>query len=281
MEFIQVGQLNLPQIGLGTFPMKGKELKCALDTASVSGYTLFDTAYKYKNELELGKFIRGEKGGSTLIVQTKLSITQLKIRRILGIKISNETPQKAFKHSLNRLSKEIMDVYLLHSPFKDFSEVYQDLIRLYESGMVKAIGVCRFDVQQLELLHKKTGRYPMINQLEVHPYYNNKEVIEFCLEHNIAIEARSPFAHGDALPQFVNEPILKEIALHYGKTVPQVILRWIVQQGLISIVKSSNPQHIRDNINIFDFTLTDAQMKKIDSLNKNVSYGCISSSISR
>ena len=273
MNSVNAGGLELPQIGLGTFPLKGEALLNALTTAVSNGYDLIDTAFKYQNETEIGSFLNNN---NHVIVQTKFSVTQLSYKRFLWLKYGRKTTKDAIDGSMQRLQKQCLDVYLLHGPMNGFVEYYGDLKKFREQDKVKVIGVCRFDEQRLRDIKNKHGEYPTINQIEVHPFYTNKRVIGFCKENGIVVEARSLFTHGDAMQELMQSEILNVIAKEYGKSIPQVIVRWVVQQGLVAIVKSGTTSHIIDNVDVFDFCLTDKQMAMIDSMNRDQSFGCIS-----
>lgn len=274
MDFISVEGLRLPQIGLGTYPLRDDPLREALTAALSCGYSLIDTAFKYQNESEIGGFLSEKRFAKhQVIIQTKLSATQLSYKKFLGIKYGRETAEDAINGSLLRLQKKCLDVYLLHSPSNGYVDLYRELQFFKASGKANVIGVCKFDELQLHEINNKCGEYPSINQLEIHPFYTNKNVISFCKDNGIVIEARSVFAHGDIMRELFDSVDLQRIALEYNKSIPQVVLRWIVQQGLVAIVQSHSSEHIYDNIDIFDFELTEKQMMTIDSMNKNQSFG--------
>ena len=171
MEFVKIGGLDFPQVGLGTFPMKGEDLLGALDCAVSNGYGLIDTAYKYDNESDIGNFLYTHK--SPIIVQTKFSVKQLSYKKFLWLKYGRKTTEDAINGSMDRLRKKCLDVYLLHGPSKGYVNYYRDLIKFREQGKVKMIGVCRFDERQLQNIKDEHGEYPVINQIEVHPYHTN------------------------------------------------------------------------------------------------------------
>ena len=277
MDYINAGGLILPQIGLGTYPMKGEVLNKALDYAASSGYRLIDTAYKYQNESLIGDFLKNNKDNDNpFFVQTKFSVTQLSYKKFFFLKYGQHTIDDGFNDSREKLKKECIDVYMLHAPSVGYENYYGDLLRFREQGKVKTVGVCRFDEKQLQTLKELYGEYPAINQIEVHPFNTNKKLIDFCLSKDIAIEARTVLTHGDALSELLENEILKTIAKEHNKTIPQIVIRWIAQQGLIVIVKSESPEHIQDNINVFDFSLSNKEIRMIDSLNKDLSFGCVS-----
>lgn len=273
MNFVNAGGLNLSQIGLGTFPLKSEALREAMSAAVSNGYGLIDTAFKYQNETEIGEFLNKN---NQVLVQTKFSVTQLSYKKFLWLKYGRKTTKDAIEGSMKRLRKQCLDVYLLHSPSNGYVDFYGDLKEFREQNKVKVIGVCRFDERQLQDIKDKHGEYPTINQIEVHPFYTNKRVINFCKEKGIVVEARSLFTHGDAMQELMQSDILNGIAREYDKSVPQIIARWVIQQGLVAIVKSGSPNHIKENIDVFDFCLTDKQMALIDSMNRDLSFGCVS-----
>ena len=279
MESVDVGGLNISRVGLGTFPLRGDALKESIACAINNGYTLIDTAFKYQNESEIGNYLSIKNMENQIIVQTKFSATQLNYKKFLCLKYGRSTTEDAIKGSLGRLRKSCLDVYLLHSPSNGFERYYADLMRFREQGNVKVIGVCRFDESQLKKIREVCGEYPTINQIEIHPFHTNKKVIDFCKEHEIMVEARSLFAHGDIMEELKQSDILKSIAKEYNKNTQQIVVRWVVQQGFVAIIKSSSPNHIKENIEVFDFCLTEKEMSKIESLNRNQSFGCVSSKL--
>jgi diketogulonate reductase-like aldo/keto reductase len=212
-----------------------------------------------------------------VLVQSKLSVTQLTYKKFLCFKYNKKTIDDGINGSIERLKKENLDVYLLHAPSNGFEKYWGDLLRFKEQGKAKVVGVCRFDEKQLQIIKNQYGGYPAINQIEVHPFHTNKRLIEFCKSKGIAVEARTLLTHGDALNEFLSNDTLVGIAYSHKKTVPQVIIRWVVQQGVIAIVKSENNKHIKENIEVFDFCLDNNEMALIDSLNKDQSFGCVSS----
>ena len=173
-----------------------------------------------------------------------------------------------------RLKKKGPTILLLHSMFDNYLNAYCQLINLYESGCVSAIGVCNCDsIEQLRTLKDKCGQYPMINQIEVHPLRSQSKLVDYCQEHGITVIARSPFAHGKILkPMTQNLGKLSEL---YGKNIPQIILRWLIQRNIIAIPRTSNALHLKENIDTFGFDLSDSDMLTINSLDKDLSFGCI------
>lgn len=276
MDTHSISGLVFPSIGLGTYPMRGAHLKAAIETALSNGYVLFDTASKYGNEYEVAQSLKSCCHPERIIVQTKISVTQLSDKFFFGIRCGHNTERDALRESLKHLGRKKLDVYLVHSPARGYESIYSSLMGFREEGLVSVIGVCGFHEDHLQSIKNKFGEYPSINQIEIHPYYSNKRLVGFCKENGIIVEARSPFAHGDALNEFIVNPVLLSIATKYSKTVPQIIIKWLVQQELIVIVKSEDSSHISENIDVFDFVITEAEMKAIDQLNKNHSFGFVS-----
>ncbi len=266
---------EFPCIGLGTFPMRGEDLRCAVKSALFSGYRLFDTAFKYGNESEIAHCLKSFPSSERVFVQTKISVTQLSDKRILGIRYGHHTAKDALRDSLKRLGKKKLDVYLVHSPANGYESLYSSLMGFREEGLVSVIGVCGFQEDHLRKINDKFGEYPAINQIEVHPYYSNRRLVDFCKEKGVTVEARSPFAHGDVMEEFILNPVLSSIASEYGKTVPQIIIKWLIQQGLIVIAKSENPTHISENIGIGGFEMAEFEMKAINGLNQDLSFGFV------
>lgn len=274
---------KLPQVGLGTYPLKGEQLMAALENATKSNYQLIDTAIGYGNHSDIGVAIRKGIISSSDIVSTKIDAYTLKSMALPG-QLKRFAGRGAFSFLINEriIAKGIdrcfdelhkVDIMLLHAPFKGCLKVYDAIAKVYDEKKIKAFGVSNFDVNELKLLYKERGAYPMINQTEISPYNSQKELIEFCKENGIIVEAYSPFGRGKLLSEFMQHPVLTEIASRYNKTVGQIILHWIVQQGLAVIARSSNKERLLDNISIFDFELSANDMGAIDNMNKNMVLG--------
>lgn len=271
MEFVENSNMKLPLLGLGTFNMHGDQMKAVVSESIKLGFELFDTATKYANEIDLGEIING----SQVLVQSKVHAAQL-LGNIRYLRLNRKNIKKSFELSKERL-RSTPYVYLLHSPFAGYENYFNELASLRENGVLKAIGVCNMELTQLKKLIDSTRWKPDIVQVEIHPYHSNKELIDYCKGQGIWVEARSPLAHGDAMEEWKSNTVLQDISSKYGKSIPQVILRWITQQNVIAIVRSTNVDHLKENINIFEFKLTGDELNKIDSLNRNQSFGFISS----
>lgn len=177
---------------------------------------------------------------------------------------------KAFERSLEKLRLDYIDLYLIHWPVSDkYLHTWRALERLYEEGSVRAIGVSNFHIHHLKNLMNHFEQKPVVNQVELHPYLTQEPLRRFCLENDIKVESWSPLARG----QMIGDPVIGQISKKYGKTPAQIVLRWHVQNDLIVIPKSKSPSRIRENADIFDFTLTKEDMEKINTLNKDYRTG--------
>ncbi len=254
--------VSIEQLGFGTFKIVDQqEANNAVMTALNNGYRSFDTAQLYNNEKILGEaFVNSGVARQELFLTTKVS----------NLNQGYEQTLKSFEQSLKDLQTDYLDLFLVHWPLKNhFFDTWKAIEQLYETKMVRAIGVCNFHQSHFELLKSRANIKPMINQIEIHPYLVQKELIEYLNKEQIAIEAWSPLARG----RVVDEPLLINIGQKYQKSSSQVTLRWHVQKDLIVIPKSVNPLRIAENMQIFDFELTDTEMQQIDSLNEDFRTG--------
>ncbi|WP_214739508.1 aldo/keto reductase [Exiguobacterium sp. s48] len=257
--------VKMPMLGLGVYKVEDgavtvDTVKAALD----ADYRLIDTAAIYQNEESVGQALR-EAGISRedVFVTTKLW------NEFHGF----DEALQAFQDSLDRLGLEYVDLFLIHWPmprFGKFVETYKALEQLYEEGRVRAIGISNFEIEHLEQIIQSCSIVPAVNQVEIHPYLSQKELIAFCKRYDIQIQAWSPLMKGrEALE---DETIVK-IANAHGKSPAQVILRWHLQNGVAVIPKSVTPSRIKENIQVFDFTLTNEEMAAIDALNRDERTG--------
>ncbi|QNU33035.1 aldo/keto reductase [Geobacillus sp. 47C-IIb] len=252
----------MPWVGLGVYKVKeGEEVKGAVRTALEVGYRHIDTAAFYENEEGVGQAIR-ESG----IPREQVFVTT----KVWNTDQGYETTLKAFNTSLKKLGFDYVDLYLVHWPVKGkYKETYKALEKLYKDGYVRAIGVSNFQIHHLQDVLADCEIKPMVNQVEYHPRLTQKELHAFCRENGIQLEAWSPLMRGEIL----NEPTIVEIGKKYGKTPAQVVLRWDLQNGVVTIPKSVTPARIKENATIFDFSLTDEEMRQIDALNLNKRIG--------
>ncbi|OSX55459.1 aldo/keto reductase [Anoxybacillus ayderensis] len=255
--------VRMPWFGLGVYKVQeGDEVIRSVRTALEVGYRHIDTAAFYENEEGVGQAIR-ESG----IRREEVFVTT----KVWNSDQGYESTLKAFHTSLKKLGFDYIDLYLVHWPVKEkYKETYKALEKLYKDGFVRAIGVSNFQIHHLEHILADCEIKPMVNQVEFHPRLTQKELLAFCKQHQIQLEAWSPLMRGGEL---LNEPTLVDIAQKYEKTPAQVILRWDLQHEVVTIPKSVTPQRIAQNANIFDFTLTKEEMDAIDALNENRRIG--------
>ena len=256
---------QIPQFGFGVFLVPPAETTAAVSSALDAGYRHIDTAEMYGNEAEVGAAIR--KSGldrADLFVTTKLNNGEHR----------PDDARVAFDKSLTALGFDYVDLFLIHWPLPtryggDFVSTWQTLEEFYRDGRARSIGVSNFQPHHLRRIHQECEITPAVDQIEVNPYLTQDDVREFCAEHQIAIEAWSPLARGNAL----DDPTVDDIARRYGKTPAQVILRWHIERGDIVFPKSVTPDRIRENFDIFDFELTGEDVEAITALNRNQRTG--------
>ncbi|MGG2094655.1 aldo/keto reductase [Bacillus sp. S13(2024)] len=258
--------VQMPWFGIGVFKVEeGPELVNAVKTAITHGYRSIDTAAIYGNEEGVGQGIREG------IQQANISREDIFVTsKVWNADLGYESTIAAYETSLDKLGLEYLDLYLIHWPVEGkYKEAWRALETLYKEGRVKAIGVSNFQIHHLEDLMKDAEIKPMVNQVEYHPRLTQKELQAFCQEHNIQLEAWSPLMQG----QLLNHEVLQEIANNYNKSVAQVILRWDLQNGVITIPKSTKEHRIVENADVFDFELKEEDMKRIDDLNEDHRVG--------
>ncbi|WP_394803153.1 aldo/keto reductase [Membranihabitans marinus] len=255
---------EIPVLGFGTYKAREQEGIDAVVSAISNGYSLIDTASIYGNEEAVGK--GSQESG---VAREHVYITTKLWRECLGY----ESTKIEFEKSLKRLKVDYLDLYLIHWPanaknYENWQKANADSWRAMEDlqaeGRIKSIGVSNFFVEHLEALFQTARVIPSINQLEFHPGYWQQDLVEYCKMKDIVVESWSPLAKGKV---FGNE-VLKSIAEKHNKSVAQVCLRWVIQHQLVVIPKSSTPQRIKENMEIFDFELTDTEMDSINALPK-------------
>ncbi len=250
--------LNMPMAGIGTFLLMPDEAESAVLHALQCGYRLIDTANAYLNEKAVGRAMK--KSGlprEEIFLETKLwpSFYQ---------------QADAVEKTLERLDTEYIDLLLIHQPAGDYMAGYRLMEEAYKAGKVKAIGLSNFNQEQIQEILAVCEIKPAVLQTEVHPYFQEKALKQFLGDMGIVIQAWYPLGHGDKA--LLEEPLFTELANKYGKTNAQIILRWHIQDGNIVIPGSKNSAHIRDNFDLFDFTLTDGEMERIAAMDKKVRY---------
>ena len=258
--------VRMPGIGYGVFRMTDpEECENAVVQAVKTGYRLIDTAAAYENETAVGKAIRKvvEEGivrREDLFVTTKLWITDT----------TYEKAKDGYKRSLERLGLDYVDLYLIHQPYHDYYGAWRALEELYEDGKVRAIGVDNFTQDRMADFLFFNRVKPAVNMIECNVYFQREGERRYLEEQNIAMQAWAPLAAGRE-ELFTNE-ILCKIAHKHQKTVAQIILRWLVQRGIVPVVKSANPIRMKENLDIFDFILSEEEMKQITSMDTGHTY---------
>lgn len=251
--------IKMPMVGFGVFQIHdAKTTQTVVEEAIKTGYRLIDTAQVYGNEEAVGKAIKASGvPREELFITTKLWISDF----------SYEAAKDAFNESLRKLDLDYVDLYLLHQPFGDIFGAWRALEELYKEGKIKAIGVSNFKPDQLANLAAFNEVTPAVNQIELHVFNQKEDEQAYMLSKGVQTESWGAFAEGQF--DVFNNPVLKEIAEKYSKTTAQVMLRWQLQRGIVSLSKSANPERVRQNFDIFDFELSAEDMDKIATLNTN------------
>lgn len=250
--------INIPALGLGTFQMSPDQAQKAVVAALESGYRLLDTANAYLNEKAVGRGIKESSvARQDIFLSSKLWPTVYQ-------------DKTAVDKTLQRLGTDYLDLLFLHQPAGDFMAGYRQLEQAYRDGKIKAIGISNFHGEKLTQLLEQAEIKPQVIQVEAHPYYPQKDVRETLIPYGTRVMAWYPLGHGDK--NLLNEPIFTKLAQKYGKSNAQIILRWHVQMGFIVIPGSTNPAHIKDNADIFDFELTADEMAEIAKIDQNKRY---------
>ncbi len=252
--------VDIPALGFGVWQMEDlKECESAVIKAIQTGYRMIDTAAIYQNETAVGAAVKNSGvNRDDLFITSKVWVQDH----------GYEKAKAAFQRTLDRLQMDYLDMYLIHWPYGDFLGTWKALEELYQEGKIKAIGVCNFTIEKLEELQAYSSTLPVINQIELHPVFQQKELQVYDRENNIVTQPWSPLGNGNA--NLLNNADLKAIAEKYGKTVAQVILRWHLQEGFVVIPKSVTPSRIEENFNVFDFELTEGEMNTVRSLDTGI-----------
>ncbi|MGW0482028.1 aldo/keto reductase [Nonomuraea sp. NPDC003214] len=248
--------VEIPQLGLGVWQVPDDEAEQAVTTALACGYRHIDTAKLYRNEAGVGRAVR-----ASGIPREKLFITTKLWNN------DHDRAEQAFEESLGRLGLDYVDLYLIHWPAQrqdKYVQAWRALEKVYRDGRAKAIGVSNFTVETLQRLLDEADVPPCINQIELHPYFQQRELREFHDKNGILTQAWSPLGQGKGL---LSEPALAVLADKHGRTPAQIVLRWHIQLGNIVIPKSVTPSRIKENIAVFDFTLDQEDMAAIGALN--------------
>ncbi len=256
MKTIMLLGTPVPALGFGTWQLSGKEAAKSVDFALHNGYTHIDTAQIYQNEAEVGEGIK-----QSGVSRDKIFLTT----KVWRGEFANGTVQQSVDESLRKLKTDYVDMLLVHWPFPEtpIAKLVEGVMKAQDAGKARLIGVSNFTVKQMEEALKVSGGRVCNNQVEYHPYLSQKPVLDFAQKNNMMLTAYSPVARGKA----ARDTALREIGLKYGKSAGQVALRWLMQQDdVAAIPKSATPDNIKNNIDIFDFELNAAEMKKIHAM---------------
>lgn len=257
-----INGVQMPFLGLGVYKMTDPEEAIrAITKALEVGYRAIDTASLYKNEEEVGEAIR-----LSQIPREEIFVTT----KVWNLDQGYDETLRAFETSLKKLGLDYVDLYLTHWPVESkFLETYRAIERLYEERLIRVPGVSNHHEHHLEKIFIKANVKPMVNQVELHPYLSQQDLRSFCTENDIAVTAWSPLGKGGVL----QDNTIVQIANKYQKSTAQVVLRWHYQHGILTIPKSVTPSRIEENMNIFDFELSDEDLALLDNLNKNQRLG--------
>lgn len=248
--------LSMPLLGLGVYKMHGKVAENAIQTALQTGYRLIDTAAAYGNEQEVGNAVR-----ASGIDRRHIFVTTKVDNKEQGY----DSTLRAFDESMKKLNLEYIDLYLVHWPVKDKRhETWRALERLYSEKKVRGIGVANYLLPFLKELERYSSTFPLVNQLEFSPFLYLKDELNYCRLHRIQLQAYSPLTRTKKF----NHPGLASLATKYGKSPAQIILRWNIQLGVSVIPKSSSPQRIKENFDIFDFSISTDDMQMMETFDE-------------
>lgn len=249
---------DMPIIGIGTYSLKDDVCVNSVSTAIQNGYRLIDTAYMYHNEKSVGEGIK--KSGvprEDIFIITKLYPNQF------------NDAEKSINEALEKLGVDYIDLMLLHHPGANDVKAYKAMEKAVREGKIRSIGLSNWYIKELESFIPQITIMPALVQNEIHPYYQENEVISYIQSKGIVVQAWYPLGGRGYQKELLNDKVLKEIAQNHNKSIAQVILRWDIQKGVAIIPGSSNPSHIKENMDIFDFELTEEEMQKIKALERN------------
>lgn len=261
MKFLKLNnEYVIPEVGFGVWKVPNEDASIIVSQAIDAGYRLIDTAKIYGNEEGVGQAI-----AKSAVPREDLFITT----KLWNADQGYETTLRAFDESLEKLGVDYVDLYLIHWPtpmYDNYIESYKALEKIYRDGRAKAIGVCNFDIEHLQRIIDECDIVPTVNQIECHPYLQQRELKEFCVKHDIKIQAYSPLMNGKTV---LNDLVIQKIADEYHKTAAQIILRWHLQTNSLVIPKTVTASRMTENLAIFDFVLSENDLQKIALLDHN------------
>ena len=270
--------IKMPQLGLGSFLIPAEKMTQTIGLAYGMGYRQIDTAWRYRNEGQIAKALK-ENGikREDVFITTKVNAHGLYyggykhgVKHLLNVR-NFKSIESIVQESFDNLETDYVDLFLIHWPWPIAPKMWKVLSKLYKEGRIRAIGVSNFLQPHLEALAETSDIVPAVNQFEISPLNTNKELIKYCQERGIAVEAMSTFSHFRSVEprkEIMENDFLKRIAENHGKSVVQIVLRWMLQQKIIMIPKTWEEKHLRENISIFDFQLSSEEMQSIDSLDE-------------
>lgn len=250
---------QLPNLGLGTYQLKGGAGFQQILAAIKSGYRLIDSATNYDNEGIVGKAIR-----HSGVPRSEFFITS----KLPGKYHDYESARDAIQESLARMGIDYFDLFIIHWPLPKrglYVEAWQALVDAQKQGLIRSIGVSNFEPEHLDRIIEETGVKPAVNQIEIHPYWVQEDNVLENLRRGIKVEAWSPLGRGSAA---LKEPVIQKIAEKYGKSTSQIITRWHIDRGIIPVLRSSNPAHQLEDLDVFDFELENNEIAAINDLNR-------------
>lgn len=242
-------------LGVGTYGLSEDIMPEICRRAIAFGACYVDSAYRYENETSIGRcFERGDIIRDEIILGTKLSYSQQMFGDVY----------KAVDDSLSNLKTDFIDLYFIHSPKSNtYVSDWSKLLKIRDMGKIRALAVSNFGMNQLEKLYNEVGEYPVLNQIEIHPGCLPKELIRYCQEHDIAVQASCPL--GRMSEKMLKSEVMAELSSKYQKTISQIALRWLLQQGILSIPRTSNMEHMKENYSVFDYEIDRDDMKLLDN----------------
>lgn len=260
MEYITLNNgVKMPVLGLGTYLLEPREAENSVKWALTNGYELIDTANAYQNEIAVGRAIKeSSKNRENIFLETKLWPCFYE-------------DDEAIDNTLKRLDTDYIDLMILHQPAGNYIAGYKQLEKAYKQGKLKAIGISNFNENEIQEVLDKCEIKPTLIQVEAHPYYAQKDLRKILVKNNIVLQSWYPLG-GRGNHSILEEPNIVELSKKYHKSSAQIILRWHIQMGFIVIPGSKSEGHIQDNINVFDFVLTDEEMNKINQLEKGTPF---------
>lgn len=251
--------VEMPQLGFGVYQIPLEETAEAVYQAIKAGYRLIDTASIYGNEKETGEGIK-RAINEDLVTRDELFITS----KLFILQASEDKAKETIEHSLKVMGLDYLDLYLIHQPYGDIYGAWRSMVAAQKAGKLRAIGISNFkSAKMIEFIGLNEVK-PQINQIEVNPWNQRIEDQEWHEKYGVQVEAWAPFAEGRH--ELFTNPVLTEIGKQYGKTVGQVVLRWLIQRGIVALAKSVHPERMAENIDIFDFELSKEDIEKIANL---------------